>query len=452
MEEERNATIRRIWKQDIISRVAYLIGVPIRIFESEPEPPKLDIYKKLDANKPARIIRHLNIVKTDILHNYGRIKLSMQTEAKSIYGIPEYIPEQSLSQLSADGVPLSAARNVVDCLTEINRIISDRINNCKDLFPIWLSWPYLKDIFITPDGLTKDGIAEAVRLYYTFRDLYPYQMYINWLPTSEGNILHSDQKFVELLYCWHGDVFSDLSKVTDAGVPIKNGIYDFLDESKKALIIVDCENSDPYKLCATLRHLDSKALEKISKIVLYDDVHSASAWAILENYISTPVEHIMIERVKKDKSLVDIRLTAGACKSYYEDNVDSFILVSSDSDYWGLISSLPSARFLVMVERDNISGSMREAMDSAGIFYCYLDDFYSGDGSDLKLNAIIHEVYRYLDNAVQLNVYDMLDHAFQVTRAEMSEAERQQFFSKYIRPMHLEIRDNGDVEIRLQSR
>ena len=127
MEEERNTTIRRIWKQDIISRVAYLIGVPIRIFESEPEPPKLDIYKKLDANKPARIIRHLNIVKTDILHNYGRIKLSMQTEAKSIYGIPKYIPEQSLRQLSADGVPLSAARNVVDCLTEINRIISDRL-------------------------------------------------------------------------------------------------------------------------------------------------------------------------------------------------------------------------------------------------------------------------------------------------------------------------------------
>ena len=36
----------------------------------------------------------------------------------------------------------------------------------------------------------------------------------------------------------------------------------------------------------------------------------------------------------------------------YKNDVDSFVIVSSDSDYWGLISSLPDAHFLVMIERE----------------------------------------------------------------------------------------------------
>ena len=43
-----------------------------------------------------------------------------------------------------------------------------------------------------------------------------------------------------------------------------------------------------------------------------DSVHTATAWRILENYTRIPVEHIMIERIKQNKSLVDIKLTARA--------------------------------------------------------------------------------------------------------------------------------------------
>ena len=44
---------------DIVSKVAYLIGVPKKIFENENEPPKIEIYNKLDMEKKARIIRNL---------------------------------------------------------------------------------------------------------------------------------------------------------------------------------------------------------------------------------------------------------------------------------------------------------------------------------------------------------------------------------------------------------
>ena len=44
---------------ELISKVAYLIGVPKRIFENVNQPPKLNVYEELDTDKNARIIRHI---------------------------------------------------------------------------------------------------------------------------------------------------------------------------------------------------------------------------------------------------------------------------------------------------------------------------------------------------------------------------------------------------------
>ena len=72
----------------------------------------------------------------------------------------------------------------------------------------------------------------------------------------------------------------------------------------------------------------------------------------------------------------------------YKNDVDSFVIVSSDSDYWGLISSLPDAHFLVMIEREKCGPDMKEALADSGIFYCYLDDFYSGNSEDIKKQVL----------------------------------------------------------------
>ena len=54
----------------IISRVAYLIGVPKRIFDNPHEPPDLEVYKLLDLDKNARIVRNLCCLRTSIEQNY----------------------------------------------------------------------------------------------------------------------------------------------------------------------------------------------------------------------------------------------------------------------------------------------------------------------------------------------------------------------------------------------
>ena len=165
------------------------------------------------------------------------------------------------------------------------------------------------------------------------------------------------------------------------------------------------------------------------------------------------MEHIEIERIKESKSLVDMRLATGVCREFFQNKVESFVLVSSDSDYWALISSLPEARFLVLVEHEKCGPDIKEALVSSGIFYCYLDEFYTGSGNkDLKISALLREMYHYLDQAVQLNINDMMNTALRNARVDLSPAERNQFYDKYIRNMQLVVDVDGNVSISLNHK
>lgn len=451
MEDER--ILYKDSTYDIISKVAYLIGVPKHIFENEHEPPKMDLYISLDKDKNARIIRNLCIVRTAIERKFGKINDRMRMDFVSIFNMPEYVPQDALNQLTADGVNFykKSSTKLFHHIIEINRIVSDRINNCKSLFPVWLNWNYVREIFIMRDGLTEAGTKVAANTYFTNLECYPYSVFINWNPQPNGNILYNDKKFVTLLYQWHNDYFADYAKVSDAGSFVKSNIYEFIDDAKKVVMAVDCENSDPYRLCATLKGLDPEVLAKIQKIMLFDDVHTVNAWRILESHTDIPVEHIMTERVKQTKSLVDIELTAMTCREHYRNLVDSFILVSSDSDYWGLISTLPGARFLVMIEREKCGPDIKAALANSGIFYCYIDDFYAGNSESIKKNALFNEIYRKLYEALHLNVNQMFEEALTATKIRMDPAARRQFYDKYIRSMKLVIDENGNASIELKK-
>ena len=439
---------------DLVSEVAYLIGVPKRIFENDFESPQLSVYERLELDKSARIIRNLCILRTSIERNFKKINDLMRMEYKGLYSIPEYIYPECLKQLGEDGVDFIKRSSTKLChhVIEINRIISQRIHNCKNIFPVWIKWDYIKELFLMPNGLTEAGTKTAADIYYANLSFYPYQMYINWPPKDEGNILYNDKKFATLLYSWHNDRFMEGSKVSDAGAYIKNSIYDFINENENTVLVVDCENSDPYKFCAALRNLDREIIKKISRIILFDDVHTTDTWSILESYIRIPVEYLLIERIKQDKSLVDIRLTTRVCKEHWQNQVNAFVLVSSDSDYWGLISALPDAEFLVMIEHTKCGPDMKSALEERGIFYCYLDDFYTGNSEDIKRDAILREMKRWADDRFHFNINEMLDSALYQTRINLSEEERRYFTERYLKTMSLNIDEEGELSLGFKSR
>ena len=440
---------------DIVSKLGYLLGVPRKIFAQPHSPMEEEILLSLEKDKNARIVRNLCQLRTQIVRNYKAIHdIARRMELRSILNMPEYVSTESIRQLTADGVRFYKSTHTPNqTVVELNRVLSDRLNNCKSLFPSWLKWEYVRSLFVVPAWLSEAGAKAAAQQYYSHRDRLPYQVLLNWEPLeTEGNLFACDLRFVRRLYEANNDYFTDDSKVCDADSLVKGGIYDFLAESDAAVLIVDCENSDPYKLCATLKALDGEETKHFRKVILIDDEHSAAAWPLLEKHITIPVEHVLVPRLKKSKSLVDHTLISRACKEFYENDVDSFVIVASDSDYWALVSTMPQVRFLFLVERENFGVDMKAALANSGIFYAYLDDFYQGYSEDIKRVALRNVISCQLKQALSLNVYDLLEEALAKTRIFLSPQERQRFYEQHLRNIQLDLREDGQLCLALKQK
>lgn len=438
----------------LISTTAYLLGVPKRIFENDHESPKPEYYIEAEKDQAARIIRNLCMIRTAIEKHYREINNEIYYNTKNLNSLPEYIPQEALTSLADDGIQIVKANSQLnDYVININLLIKDRINNIRTMMPNWLNWDYYKDLFIMPGGTKPSAVKNEWYKFSSNIRFYPYQVYLNWhSPKDSGNILYNDKKFVRWLYEIHNDEFKDLSKVTDASEYTKTSIYSFIHNSERTVFVVDCENSDPFKFCGTIRNLDDVDRDKIVKVILYNDVHTTTAWNLLKSYLDIPVEHIMINRLKEEKSLVDMKLAIGVANEFHENDIDSFVIVSSDSDYWALITSLPKAKFIVMAEKEKCGHDFRVTLEQKGIFYCFMDDFFTGNVDDLKIRALVAEFERYVDERVRFNVNDMVDTAFLNTRIELTEAAMKQFYRDYVRTMHLEVDDNGEVFVEFGNK
>ena len=291
-------------------------------------------------------------------------------------------------------------------------------------------------------------IAESHK-FCNNRGLYPYTRYINWNPKDEGNLLLNDEKFAKAIYKQYGVEFSDFSKVKDASESVKTSIYEFIDNSESLMLVVDCENSDAFKLASVLKQLDENETQKIQKIVLFDDVHTTNAWSFLGTITGIPVEHNVVERIKEDKSLVDIKIAMGISKAYYKDNISSFILLSSDSDFWGVISSLPDADFLVMAEKSKCGIDILNALENDGTYYCFIDEFCTGNIKNFKNAMLRSALEKEIGNIVNIDTKKLLEDIYFNLRMEVSEGEKQNFYNKYIKKMTLTIDNDGVMKIKI---
>lgn len=434
----------RMETTSLVSKMAYLTGVERRIFENPNEPFCLEIYRELDGKQNARIIRNLCMIRTKLELNFGFINHAMRYELKNLDAMPEYIPAECLKSLEQDGISLVRAnRKTTQYIIDVNSLITQRISSCRELLPDWLNWNYVRQMFIMPKGTTEQGIKQAAAVYYTHKQCYPYQVYLNWTPSEQGNIFYNDRKFVTVLYAQHGDTFRDVNRVSDAAEGTKDALPRFLMDAGKAIMVVDCENADPCRFHGMLESLrKSASMAQVSKIVLYNDIHASTAWKMLNRFANLPVEHHMTARVKADKSIVDPQLITGVCREHYENGVDSVILVSSDCDYCGMIAMLPQVRFFVMAEQRKFSPDTRAALEQMGATYCSMDTFSAADNGFMTA-VLLGEVRQAIIRTMGFNVRTMLDQACHSARVEPSEAEKQQFFDRYLRSMRISFAADG---------
>ena len=435
----------------IVSIMAYLIGVSQSYYERDTgeESPQIEIYRKLSQDKNARIIRNLCIVRTAIEKHYIAIARAFVHEFKNIGSVPEFIPSEVVEELYRDGITLHCNRpHVNQYLMDINREISNRINTVQSLFPEWLKWDYIRALFIMPNGQKLEGIKAAGAEYNSNRNRYPYQCYINWEGGENGNILYNDEKFVTLLYITHEDCFEDLSLVRDASTQTYNNIYQFIESSNKTLIVVDCENSNPIKLAACLSGIASRDMGKILKVLLIDSDYTTTGWGLLSGIPNLPIERFKSPRIVEHKSQVDMALATKTCQEVYRNDVDSVVLVSSDSDYWALIQSLSDVDFLVLAERGKCGTSMRMALEDEEIYYCYIDEFCTHASYSIKTAAMTQYIQRVLDEQVQLNAKTLMEDALRETWMQMTPKEKEGFYKRYLQSLRVIIEEDGTIRLR----
>lgn len=102
---------------ELVSKAAYLIGVPRHIFENEHEAPQMEVYNRLETDKAARIVRNLCLIRTAIERNFRHINEAMRMDYRTILSMPEYVPDKSMRQLSADGINAASDSKIrFDCL------------------------------------------------------------------------------------------------------------------------------------------------------------------------------------------------------------------------------------------------------------------------------------------------------------------------------------------------
>ena len=223
----------------------------------------------------------------------------------------EWYDHDNIKQLAKWGINVIKPNyRAEQYMHDLTKLISENIDACSELFYDWVNWAYIRELFCIPKYTKKDVLKKEFEKYMANIDKYPFQTYIHWIPVDAGSILYSDGKFLSVIYKQHDDHFDDYTKYRDAHSETKNNIYDFVKQSNHTAIVVDCENSDVYKLYSVLRNLDADELSKIEKIYLYDDYHTSIGWDWLYQFTSIPVEHVEVQRVTDRKSLVDIMMTA----------------------------------------------------------------------------------------------------------------------------------------------
>ncbi len=454
------------YRSELVTTIGFLIGLREDLLESQTNFDKAKL-AELKVNDNALTIRHLTLLRNQFLNHYEDINKAKFSSITPLDKIGPLLNEESIIFLRERGIETAlvnykGGNNITLNIAYINQYLLDNISRIKPLIPDWVKFEYIRNLFLMQgcyagqkgtNIATRAGQQSIIKKIHAIRGKflankyeYPFQTFITWpidFKETDGNILYNDAKFLKLLYGANRDIFKATEYVIDATSQSKASIYDFVDKARQIAVFVDCENVDPYCFAATLLNLERDNLDKIKQIVLYDDVNTSTAWDFFDKIITLPIKHIEINRVLNNKSLVDITMTAGVCEEFYKEKTESIILVSSDSDFWGLITSLPLARFYVLNESRKTSSAITEKLAEHQIDHCYMDDFAQDKVQKFKTTVLMNSLIKRINHFNETGQFEILDvdqllitifHEACINGADnQMEQEREVFFNTFIK-------------------
>ena len=381
---------KKVWTEPkpMCEKLQYLIGVPSQY---------IDNFDALNKGVMAET-RKLCSLRSLIIANFTDINEQFRNGVQ-LADIP--MTARLVSDIAKYDINIVNAGSLSRNVIELNSLIDARIEKIALGFK-GIPQEWIQEMFSMPAGDTIDGVRMAVRRYRQFKNFYPYQKYVNW-PFAETpeekrskNIFGNDKDLHALLAEIHANKESKL--------------IDFVGTANDVVVVVDCENSDAQRLYDALRTVKGN----LRKIILIDDTHTNLMWdEMVREYRESGVaiEHDELPRLKEQKSLVDLRMVAKTCEEFYKNNVSHFILASSDSDIWALISSLPDAEIMVLAEKCKCGDVLIEALTQHKIQRLFLEDITTA--SSELMDRIMHKQIEALMSKSYIDVKRTVIHAAQ---------------------------------------
>ena len=99
---ERTALPQLSKKRTVVSKTAYLAGVPKQFFENGYEPPDMAVYQELEERKPARIVRNLCILRTEVMHRF-KMRQTRKPGQEDAGILSDLVPTDTIDRLHRDG-------------------------------------------------------------------------------------------------------------------------------------------------------------------------------------------------------------------------------------------------------------------------------------------------------------------------------------------------------------
>lgn len=458
------------YRTDLTTVIAYLIGVDDKYLTGRPEfnAAKLE---EIGKDQNARIIRNLCILRMNFLLNYKKIQDRRYKSAlEPLDGMTDLLNRESIDFLRSCNIEpiyisLQNEKNITYNIAFINQYILEKIDTIRPFIMETYKFEYIKNLFMMPDCQAgtnganlkknpnekkkiKDQIHKKRKEFFEQQNNMPFHTYINFprpLTEKDGNILYNDSKFLKLLYGANHDIFKATEYLVDAKSEDKESIYDFVAGARNIAAFVDCENVDPFCFAAALLNLKAEGIARIRRIFLYNDVHTSPAWDSMEEITSIPVELIETQRTLEHKSNVDMVLALSASREFYQDKVESILLVSSDSDFLPLIQSLQpqGARFYVLNETRKTSIVILEKLEEWGVRHCFMDDFAQDVVQTFKTRTLLAALRKRIRSFNETGTFETLDcdelldslyrESFIGGAEEQIAQERQVFFNNYLK-------------------
>ena len=105
-----------------------------------------------------------------------------------------------------------------------------------------------------------------------------------------------------------------------------------------------------------------------------------------------------------------------------------------------------------MVEHPKCGPDLKRKLEEELIFYCNLDDFYAGEvADDMKNSMLLKHIGNELASK-EFNIKEMFDTALTDMRINLTDAQKKQFYDRYLKTMQFGIDEKGKVGFELKAR